>query len=689
MPSPSGTDDRPADPADPVLAAEREHLRESREYLRLMREDVLALPALGGDRVSIEYLKADLHHRAEALRDIPDAPLFFGRLDYAPGSVWNQEGDAGADGARFHIGRRHVHDPGGRPIVIDWRAPVSRAFYRASRSEPMDLARRRRFGFSGGDLTAYEDEDFGGAAPAAGQPSRIMLAEIERPRSGPMRDIVATIQPDQDDIVRADADATVCVQGAPGTGKTAVGLHRVAYLLYAHANRMKRGGVLVIGPNRAFLAYIGNVLPALGEVGVSQVTIADLVGTVEVRATDSERAARVKGDARMAQVLHRALWAGVSQPSGGLMLTRGSRRWRVPADEIAGLIRELRDRGVRYGAGRDMLGHRIAHVVLTRMEAAGETCDDRTHESVRRTREVRAVVDEVWPATDPARLVMRLLSDPGLLARAAGGLLDAGEQAEIAWHTAPRGPKSARWSAADAVLIDEARDLIKRIPSLSHVVVDEAQDLSAMECRAVGRRCATGSATVLGDLAQATTPAAVADWPALLGHLGKPDAGLRLLDTGYRVPRQILDYASRLLPRIAPGVPAARSFRQDPGALAITGTTPRGFPAALAGACADALGRPGSAAVIAADGQVAALARALGRAGVAHRVLGTEGPGGRLTLVPVSLAKGLEFDHVIVAEPAAIAAGHSYGLHQLYVALTRAVSRLTVLHSQPLPVPLG
>jgi DNA helicase IV len=689
MPSPSGTDDRPADPADPVLAAEREHLRESREYLRLMREDVLALPALGGDRVSIEYLKADLHHRAEALRDIPDAPLFFGRLDYAPGSVWSEEGEAGADRARFHIGRRHVHDPGGHPIVIDWRAPVSRAFYRASRSEPMDLARRRRFGFSGGDLTAYEDEGFGGSAPAAGQPSRIMLDEIERPRSGPMRDIVATIQPDQDDIVRADADATVCVQGAPGTGKTAVGLHRVAYLLYAHANRMKRGGVLVIGPNRAFLAYIGNVLPALGEVGVSQVTIADLVGTVEVRATDSERAARIKGDARMAQVLRRALWAGVSGPAGGLMLTRGSRRWRVPADEIAGLISELRDRGVRYGAGRDMLGHRIAHVVLTRMEAAGETCDDRTHESVRRTREVRAVVDEVWPATDPVRLVLRLLSDPALLARAAGGLLDAGEQAEIAWHTAPRGPKSARWSAADAVLIDEAHDLIERIPSLSHVVVDEAQDLSAMECRAVGRRCATGSATVLGDLAQATTPAAVADWPALLGHLGKPDAGLRLLDTGYRVPRQILDFASRLLPRIAPGVPAARSFRQDPGALAITGTTPRGFPAALASACADALGRPGSAAVIAADGQVAALARALGQAGVAHRVLGTEGPGARLTLVPVSLAKGLEFDHVIVAEPAAIAAGHSYGLHQLYVALTRAVSRLTVLHSQPLPVPLG
>src|SRR5215471_3828622 len=327
MPSPSGTDAKPADPsrpanqadpagpadpanpagpagsagpADPVLAAEREHLRESREYLRLMREDVLSLPALGGDRVSIEYLKADLYHRAEALRDIPDVPLFFGRLDYAPGSVWSDEAEAGMDGVRFHIGRRHVHDRGGHPIVIDWRAPVSRAFYRASRSDPMDLVRRRRFGFSGGELTAYEDEEFGGAAPPAGQAtSRIMLEEIERPRSGPMRDIVATIQPDQDDIVRAEADKTVCVQGAPGTGKTAVGLHRVAYLLYAHANRMKRGGVLVIGPNRAFLAYIGNVLPALGEVGVTQVTISELVATVPVRGSDSERAARVKGDVRM------------------------------------------------------------------------------------------------------------------------------------------------------------------------------------------------------------------------------------------------------------------------------------------------------------------------------------------------------------------------------------------------------
>jgi DNA helicase IV len=672
----------------PVLSGERAHLQRSREFLRLMREDVLSLRALGGDPVSEEYLKADLYRRAEALRDLPDTPLFFGRLDYAP-----QAGGAGdgVAGHRFHVGRRHIHDPDGRPVVIDWRAPVSRPFYRASPAEPMGLALRRRFGFSGGALTAYEDETFpqnGATGLVPDAPiSRILLDEIERPRSGPMRDIVATIQPDQDDIVRADPGVTLCVQGAPGTGKTAVGLHRVAYLLYAHQARMNRGGVLVIGPNQAFLGYIHNVLPALGEINVAQVTVADLVAAVPVRGADSGPAARIKGDARMAVVLRRALWASVAEPAEAVVLPRGSRRWRVPAHEIAGLLSELRERGVRYGAGRDMLGHRIAHVILTRMEEAGEACDDRTHDAVRRTRPVRSAVDAIWPRADPVRLVMRLLSDPGLLARAAHGVLDPAEQRAICWETPARGPASAPWSAADAVLVDEASDLIERIPSLAHVVVDEAQDLSPMECRAVGRRCATGSATLLGDLAQGTSPAAATSWPQLLADLGQADAGLRVLDTGYRVPRQILDYASRLLAHIAPGLAPARSLRQDPGALAIIAATAGSLPAILSRACAAAMSRPGSAAVIAADEQVAAVSLLLRQAGIQHEVLDRVSGSG-LTLVPVTLAKGLEFDDVIVVEPARIAAAESRGLHRLYVALTRAVSRLTVLHAEPLPEPL-
>ena len=703
--------------ADPVLTAEREQLRRSRDYLELMREHVLSLTPMAGDRVSLEYLKADLYHRAEALKDIPDTPLFFGRLDYGagpgpapgisetgistagistpgispPGISPPGTSDDGVAGHSFHIGRRHVHDPDGTPAVIDWRAPVSRPFYRASSADPMGLELRRRFGFSGGELTAYEDELFTtdrSAQKTQTGPSRILIDEIERPRSGPMRDIVATIQPDQDDIVRADAAQTVCVQGAPGTGKTAVGLHRVAYLLYAHREQVRRRGVVIVGPNQAFLSYIRNVLPALGEVDVTQTTVTELVrssGSLPVRGSDPEAAAIVKGDARMAEVLRRAVWSSVRRPAEAVVLPRGARRWRVAAWELEELVHELRHRGVRYGAARELLEHRIAHVILTQMEAAGEACDDRTHEAVRRSRPVRSAVEAIWPKVDPVRLVFGLLSSAGTLAEAADGLLTPDEQAAIVWSPPPRGPGSARWSPADVVLIDEARDLITRTPSLAHVVIDEAQDLSPMECRALGRRCSTGAATVLGDLAQGTTPWAAPSWDSLLSHLGKADTGVRELSVGYRVPRQILDYASSLLAVIAPELRPATSLRADPGALDIVRVPPAALARELVAACAQAAIRAGSVAVIAADPQVRSLAGALDAAGVEH---GTPGSDSRLTLVPVTLAKGLEFDHVIVVEPALIAQAEARGLHRLYVALTRAVSRLTILHAEPLPAPL-
>ena len=653
-----------------------------------MREDVLSLRAMGGDPVSEEYLKAELYHRAEALKDIPDTPLFFGRLDYADEPA---AGDDGIAGHSFHIGRRHVLAPDGTPAVIDWRAPVSRPFYRASPADPMNLARRRRFGFSGGDLTAYEDELFAGAgapgpdrsAPVpATRPSQILIDEIERPRSGPMRDIVATIQPDQDDIVRADAAQTVCVQGAPGTGKTAVGLHRVAYLLYAYREQVRRRGVVMVGPNQAFLSYIRNVLPALGELDVTQTTVGELVKFVPVRGSDSQEAAIVKGDARMAEVLRRALWASVRRPAEAVVLARGARRWRVAAWELEELVHELRHRGVRYGAARELLEHRIAHVILTQMEAAGEACDDRTHEAVRRSRPVRSAVEAIWPKVDAVRLVFGLLSSADVLAEAAGDLLTPAEQAAIVWSPMPRAPGSARWSPADAVLIDEARDLITRTPSLAHVVVDEAQDLSPMECRALGRRCSTGAATVLGDLAQGTTPWAASSWASLLSNLGKPDTGVRELSVGYRVPRQILDYASSLLDVIAPELRPASSLRADPGALSVTRVPSAALAREVAAACAQACTRPGSVAVIAADPQIRVLAGALDAAGMEH---GAPGSDARLTLVPVTVAKGLEFDHVIVVEPARIAGAETRGLQRLYVALTRPVSRLTVLYAEPLP----
>ena len=387
----------------------------------------------------------------------------------------------------------------------------------------------------------------------------------------------------------------------------------------------------------------------------------------------------------MAEVLRRALWATVRRPEQPVVLARGARRWRVAAWELEELVHELRHRGVRYGAARELLEHRIAHVVLTQMEAAGEACDDRTHETVRRSRPVRAAVEAIWPKVDPVRLVFGLLSSAAALADAAADLLTPAEQAEIVWSPAPRAPGSARWSPADVVLIDEARDLITRTPSLAHVVIDEAQDLSPMECRALGRRCSTGAATVLGDLAQGTTPWAASSWASLLSNLGKPETGVRELSTGYRVPRQILDYASSLLAVIAPELRPASSLRADPGALDIVRVPSAALAREVVAACAQACARPGSVAVIAADPQVRSLASALDAAGLEH---GAPGSDARLTLVPVTLAKGLEFDHVIVVEPARIARAEARGLQRLYVALTRAVSRLTVLYAEPLPDPL-
>ncbi|AGS70296.1 ATP-dependent DNA helicase [Streptomyces collinus] len=676
-------------PLDDPLARERTHLAASRSALRAMREDVEALDIsdVTANWVNAAVLARQIDERIKALADLSDTPLFFGRLDYlhAPGAQRAE----GAEGERFYIGRRHVHDAGGDPMVIDWRAPVSQPFYRASKKDPMDVGLRRRFGYTGGALTAYEDEHLSDPAEAA-TTSKLLQREIERPRVGPMRDIVATIQPEQDEIVRSGLGGTVCVQGGPGTGKTAVGLHRVAYLLYAHRERLARTGTLVIGPNKSFLHYIEQVLPALGELSVRQATVDDLVGHVEVRGTDDAAAAIVKGDARMAEVLRRALYAHVTMPTEPVVVVRGSRRWRVPAYELEELVRELLDRDIRYGAAREALPQRIAHAVLVQMERAGEAPDDRVQDTVARNSAVKAAVKAVWPAVDPAKLVLRLLTDADFLAEHAEGLLDEDEQKTVLWAKPVRSVKSARWSAADAVLVDEATDLIERTHSLGHVVLDEAQDLSPMQYRAVGRRCTTGSATVLGDLAQGTTPWATRSWDEALAHLGKRDGAVEELTAGFRVPTDVIAYASRLLPHIAPGLAPVASVRENPGFFEVR--TADGTADVVA-ACEELLGNEGSTGLIAADARVPALAEALAAAGIACLAPGEETTSeSRLTLVPASLAKGLEYDYVVLDEPQAVVDGEPderTGLRRLYVALTRAVSGLIVTHAAPLPAQLG
>ncbi|MFF3004984.1 HelD family protein [Kitasatospora sp. NPDC057940] len=681
----------PATPTTDPLQRERDHLAASRSALRAMREDVqsLDLRDVTGTWVSAAVLQNQIEARIAALADLSHTPLFFGRLDYL--HTISEELSEGGGGENFYIGRRHVHDADGDPMVIDWRAPVSQPFYRASRTEPLDVERRRRFGYTGGELTAYEDEHLSDPAEAD-TASALLAAEIEKPRVGPMRDIVATIQPEQDEIVRSDVTGTICVQGAPGTGKTAVGLHRVAYLLYAHRERLARTGTLVIGPNNAFLSYIEQVLPALGELDVNQATVQQLVGHVEVRGEDDPQAARLKGDARMAEVLRRAVRVGITLPTEPCVVVRGSRRWRVQVHELTAIIEELKGREVRYGAARDALPQRIAHTVLLKMEQSGEAPDDRVQDAVARNAAVKAVAKECWPAVDPAKLVLRLLSDPEFLAACAEGVLTPEEQQAVLWPKPGRSVKTARWTQADAVLVDEATDLVQRTPSLGHVVLDEAQDLSPMQYRAVGRRCTTGSATVLGDLAQGTTPWATASWPDALRHLGKPDAHVEELTKGFRVPEEVIAYASRLLPAIAPGLAPATSVRDAPGSLTIRHLPDAEAAPAVVAACREALEHEGSTGLIAADARIPMLAEALTAAGLPYLSPGAETSAeARLTLVPASLAKGLEYDYVVLDEPAAVIAGEPderTGLRRLYVALTRAVSGLTVLHGEPLPAQL-
>ncbi|MGW7461374.1 HelD family protein [Streptomyces sp. NPDC054797] len=678
---------------DDPLARERAHLTASRSALRAMRADVESLDIrdVTANWVNAAVLKAQIDDRIKALADLAHTPLFFGRLNYlhAPGQA-----DPEAPNGPLYIGRRHVHDAHGDPMVIDWRAPVSQPFYRASRTDPQDVALRRRFGYTGGELTAYEDEHLCDPSETAAV-SKLLQQEIERPRVGPMRDIVATIQPEQDEIVRSGLSGSVCVQGGPGTGKTAVGLHRVAYLLYAHRDRLARTGTLVIGPNRSFLHYIEQVLPALGELEVKQATVDDLVARegLEVCDTDPAETAVVKGDARLAQVLRRAVRSHVTAPTEPLMVVRGSRRWRVPAYELAEIVEELQVRDIRYGAAREALPQRIAHAVLVRMEQAGEAPDDRVQDAVARGAAVKAAVKEIWPPVDPAKLVLRLLSDPDFLAAHADGLLSDDEQKLLLWPKPFRSVKSAKWSAADLVLIDEAADLVERTHSLGHVVLDEAQDLSPMQYRAVGRRCTTGSATVLGDLAQGTTPWATRSWDEALAHLGKPQAVVEELTAGFRVPREVIAYASRLLPSISPGLAPVSSVREAPGSLRISPTTSADLTAEVVEACRASLAHEGSIGLIAADARIPVLADALRAAGLAYLSPGEETTAeSRLTLVPASLAKGLEYDHVVLDEPAAIVDGEPderTGLRRLYVCLTRAVSGLTLLHAADLPTALA
>jgi len=665
----------------PDVSFERARLDFAQSCLEAMRrrtadkvshEDILAANEADADAV-----RWQLQRRLASLDD-EVAVLCFGRIDEESGERW-------------YVGRRHIEDGAGVPVVVDWRAGVATPFYRATLADPFGLERRRRFVFSARELTDVFEEDFtdpDSLAGAGGVPDPL-LAELGRARTGQMRDIVATIQAEQDAIIRAPIETCLVVQGGPGTGKTAVALHRAAFLLYEHRARLAREGVLVVGPNPVFLRYISQVLPSLGETSATQTTVDGLLALrFRIVAEDALPVAAIKGDARLAEVIARGAADAVRVPADGVTVRFRTRRLTLVADDVREMVDEARRRDASFATQRERFRKLLVRRAYDRYTGgvAIELDENDFGSALLADAESRKAIDGCWRSVSAVALVRSLLSQRAFLARAAAGVLSDDEQRAI---LRPRGSADA-WTADDLPLIDEAEAFVRGASRrFGHVVVDEAQDLSPLQLRMLARRAQRHSMTVLGDLAQATGPASPSSWEATLEHLGRPvNAQPAELTMGYRLPGAFLALANRLLPTAAPGVAASRSVRADGDPPDVHECAPDLLVAAIADHALVLAKEFGTVAVIAADGRVDALRRAIEDRGVVLAEPGEVAPDRPLVVLAARLAKGLEFDAVIVAEPAEIAEEEPHGVRLLFVALTRAVQHLALAHARPLPEPL-
>ncbi len=598
-------------------------------------------PDASADEITKEYIEVTV---AEALEDLrtPGAGDFFGRIE-----------QAGAH-ERWYIGRRHIENDRHDPVVIDWRAPIAAPFYRATHADPFGLAHRRRFTMADGEFTAYLDEqldDPDHETSGSGIPDPV-LAEIGAARTGAMREIVATIQAEQDVVIRAPLEQCLVVQGGPGTGKTAVGLHRAAYLLFEHRRRLVRDGVLVVGPNKVFLDYIANVLPSLGERSVQQRTALELcVPKVAITGEDDRDTRRRKGTAEMLDQLEQAATEHITIPADDLRIPLGARTITITTDELAAWITQALHANAPVNKRRDSMKGIVQRDMMRRFDR-----DDVWEKAPG----LRAAITSAWPTQLPIKLVDRLLPGPS--------------------------GKRRQWTVADQFLVDEAHSLLNGTPfTLGHGVVDEAQDHSAVALRCIGRRSPANSLTILGDLAQSTTPAGQRDWTEALGHLRASASEIAHLTIGYRVPAPILDVANRLLPHTQVATAASRSVRAEGDPPAIRSVSSD----ALADAVADEVRvvrhrhrNTGVVAPVELHGAITAALAAIGfnACDRVHDLSANDVP-----IFHPEAVKGLEFDGVIVVNPHQIFDGSALGARLLYVAMTRAVQVLHIVTDAPLP----
>ena len=645
----------------PELESEQEYVDRAYEHLERMRSVV----ARAADAVDGEVAQAAMDAwAARRLKTFSDAErgLVFGRLDFEQLT------------RPIYLGRRWVHDEELQQVVVNWQAPAARPFYTATPQDPHGVTLRRRFRTDGSRLLDLADESLDGSIVDGAAVGDFLLEELDRSRAEHMRDIVATIQADQYRLITCDPQTPLVIQGGPGTGKTAVGLHRASWLLYTHRETLARRGVLVVGPNPTFMEYVSHVLPALGEEAVEQRAVSELVDGIQVTVTDAPAVAALKSDLRLVDVIRRAAEARlVSEPEELAIRLEGSFVW-VREAEIRDLVRDARSELGLTAAARERFRMNLLRRLYEEYGRVLGAYALRSFEEVERALRGGGYLDRVvkaaWPLVAPDRLVRTLFTSRAALADAAEGILTADERRLLS-------RRGAGWSEADVPLLDEARALLAAPPHrYGHVIVDEAQDLSPMQLRMIARRAPDGAITVLGDVAQGTGTVPYTSWAEVMPYLPRGDeAAVEELRHAYRVPREIMELALPLLDTIAPDVAPPIAYRTGAGAPRVLRVEQHELLAAAYREAERLAAEDGLLAVIAPDGLAAEL-----------------GPdGGLWEGVPVLTprrAKGLEFDHVVVVEPALIADGEQ-GLRALYVTLTRPTKTLVVVHSRPLPAELG
>jgi DNA helicase IV len=666
---------------------------------------------------------------------IGDEPLIFGRVDLR-------------EGRPMYIGRAAVYDEHHEPLVTDWRAPAAEVFYRATPVDPMGVVRRRHLICRGSRVVSIDDELLD--EEAADNDGLVLVGEgalldaLGRARTGRMRDIVATIQAEQDAVIRADLEGALVVQGGPGTGKTAVALHRAAYLLYTHRARLERAGVLVVGPNPIFLRYIDQVLPSLGE-SATLATATELATGARAAVTETGRAARIKGDARMVEVIARGIRNLPRALDEDAVVTYEGKRLTISVAASRRMIALARRRlrGRHNARRRDFVGfvltylwHRWRSMQEDWIELVGPDARRHFESSVRAERSFRRAVNDMWPQVGAADFVRGLLRSRETLRAAAQGRLSDDEQDVLlstpvamdsdanaalmdeasvklgpvrrpARPSAPAVDEEEQWSvermlddlqetepvirlerAAFAERYLEQRRELEQLPVVAPVrerfgyaIIDEAQGLSPMQWRMIARRCPSARMTVLGDLGQAGD-IAPASWDEALLHIGAPSVHVAELTINYRTPADIMALAARILELAAPGLQPPRSVRSTGVAPVVESVASDELVGAAARAAREAAeGAPdGKVAVIAADSLVVGVARQLG---IDLEHLDAAGLlDAPVTVLATDDARGLEFDAVVVADPQGIADTAAGGLRALYVALTRPTQSLLVIASK-------